>query len=139
MGRASRSKDQRHLHKLFDGRITAQELWRQTVIGTRLCGKCNTSRAIGTINMFCPAADFERRFPSVALKYATECGGRIPTVMFRVGDDMLPRHFVALPVIYFCGQCQAEMEKWAAHKPSYVTAEIRTGPEPDKVYGQVPG
>jgi hypothetical protein len=137
MGRASGSKDQRHLHKLFNGRTTAQELWRRTLLTGKFCGKCRTAAAIGTINMWCPAEDFERLFPRIALQYATELEGKIPYVMFKSSGEA--RKFVALPVIYFCGACRSEMEKWAARKHSTVVAQIKTGPEPDKVYGQVPG
>jgi hypothetical protein len=137
MGRASRSKiDPAFTKKAFGGRITAKELWRQTVLPGKFCLHCRTAPAIGTINMFSPAADFQKDHPRLALQYATECGGRIPYVQFNVNGEA--RNFVALPVLYFCGLCRKDMEKFAAHKPSYVVAEIRTGPEVDKVFSQVP-
>ena len=136
MGHEAKVKaDRIHRRKLFNGRTTAQELWRQTVIGERKCMHCQVMRAVGTINIFWPVADFEKDQPKVALKYATECGGRIPYVQFRVCGE--PQNFVAMPVLYFCGQCRPDMEKFAARKPSYVLAEIRTGPDADKVMGQV--
>jgi len=138
MGEASRRKhDVIHRHKLFDGRTDAVSLWRRAVLNGHLCGRCRTAKAIGTINMFWPAADFERDQPKLAVKYATECKGVIPTVKFRCHGDI--RVFVAMPVIYFCQACQSEMERFAARAPSYVVAEVRTGPERDKLIGQVPG
>jgi len=125
------------LRKLFGGRTDAQSLWRRTVLHGATCNHCQTAKAIGTINMFWPAADFQKDQPKLAIKYATECGGSIPVVKFRVcGEE---RAFVAMPVLYFCGACQSEMEKFAAHAPSYVVSEVRTGPAPDKVIMQVKG
>jgi hypothetical protein len=136
MGRASRSKnDPAYFKKAFGGRTTAKELWRQTVLPGKLCLHCRTRPAIGTINLFTPAADFQKDHPRLALQYATECGGRIPYVQFNVCGE--PRNYVALPVLYFCGLCRRDVEKFAAKKPSYVVAEIRTGPESDKPFVQV--
>jgi len=137
MGEASRRKHEvLHRKKLFDGRTDAVSLWRATVIGNTRCGRCKTARAIGTINMFCPASDFERAFPAIALQYATECKGKIPIAKFKVYGEI--KDYVAMPIRFFCGACRREMEAWSAHAPSYIVTEIRTGPERDKIIGQVP-
>ena len=139
MGREAKINQAERIHrkKLFGGQTDAISIWRQHVLNGALCNHCQTNRAIGTINMFWPAADFEKDQPKLAVQYATECGGAIPLVKFRVGKE--ERNFIAMPVMYFCEQCRKDMEVWAAHAPSYVVSEVRTGPHPDRIIGQVGG
>jgi hypothetical protein len=135
MGKDAKIKTDRHRTKLFNGRTDAVSLWRKTVLMGMPCSSCKTAPAIGTINMFWPGADFEKDQPALAVKYASECAGSIPIVKFKVCGEV--RNFVAMPVLYFCGACRKEMEVWAAHAPSYVVSEVRTGPHPDHIIGQV--
>ena len=137
MGHDAKVKaDRIHRRKLFDGRTTAQELWRQTVIGERKCMHCQVMRAIGTINMFWPAKDFEKDQPALAVKIASEHQGGIPFVSFKSAGG-IKRNFVHMPTLYACGHCARELEKMLAKAPSYVVVEIRRGPGEDKPQVQV--
>jgi hypothetical protein len=143
MGQEARAKsDRRTIRKAFDGMMTPKEAWRMGVIRDRICMHCQTARAVGHTHMLWPADDFQKdaaRYRSVMATlqmYARENQGRIPYVQLK-GPDKWPRNYVAMRPIYFCGACQAEVEKLAARTPSYVVVEIRTGPDEVKVYGQV--
>jgi hypothetical protein len=116
---------------------TARDVWREQVLGGRLCTHCQMSRAIGTLNMFWPMEDIEADQPALVVKLALQHQGKIPWVEFNVCGE--PKKYVPLPVAFFCMYCQKEMEKWAAHAPSKVVCEVRMGPEESKVVGQVPG
>lgn len=119
--------------KNFDGK-PAQDVWRETLMRNHRC-KCG-ALPIGYAAMFCPAADFEREFPRLAIQYATENKGSIPIVKFNSSGTVRP--FVAMPVLYACRLCWAELEKMTAKRPSYMVVEFHKGPGQDKVVGQVP-
>lgn len=122
---SSKSKIERgYLDKSFGGKSTALEVWRETLMRGHHC-KCG-ALAVGSAHLFWPWADFERDHPKLAVKYAQENGGTIPVVKFRSSGSV--RAFVAMPVLYACGACFPELERFLAHKPSYVVCEIRRGP-----------
>ena len=148
MGKASRSKPANQpgfLNKLFGGRHTAEQVFHATVLANHKCAKCGASPS-AIIRMFWPAEDFQRDCPGLAIQMAADMarsapeGTRpsIPFVKFK-GPDGGARNFVCLPLMYFCGQCLPDAEKWAANKPSYVVSEIDRGPGPDAPLSQVPG
>jgi hypothetical protein len=135
MGKDARIRNERgYLNKSFHGRATAQEVWRQTLMKNHRC-KCG-ALPVASAALFCPAADFEREFPALAVKYATENAGSIPIVKFKSSGSV--RAFVALPVKYACQQCLPELERLMAHKPSWMLCEFHRGPAADRPMEQVP-
>lgn len=136
MGKTSQDRKNTpgYLRKLFQGRFTAQQLWQQTVMSRHRC-KCGAV-PVASASSFCPAADFERLFPRLAVQYAMENKGSIPIVKFRSSGSV--RAFVALPEAYACAACLPEMEKMMARKPSYIVVEFHRGPGQDKPVSQVP-
>lgn len=138
MGQASRSKSiPGYLKKLFGGRTTAQDIWRQHVIGKRLCNKCQAPATMEG-HLFWPVEDFERDQPALAVQIASQHHGGIPFVSFRSAGGV-KRDFVHMPTLYACGNCAREMERMLARAPSYVVVEVRRGPGPDKIVSAVPG
>ena len=148
MGEASRRKainQHGYLKKLFGGKSTADQVFHQSVLANHKCANCNRPPS-AIIRMFWPAADFQRDCPGVAMQMATDMAKSapdgtppcIPVCKFK-GPDGSPRDFVCLPLMYFCGQCLPDAEKWAARKPSYVVVEVDRGPGVDKPQSQVPG
>ena len=138
MGREAKAKSQHgYLRKLFDGRTTAQDIWRQYVIGNHTCNKCE-ARATMEAHVFWPVEDFERDQPALAVQIASEHHGGIPFVSFKA-PERTRRDFVHMPTLYACDGCSAELEKVLARAPSYVVVEFRRGPGPDKPQVQVGG
>lgn len=136
MGQASRSKVVAgYRKKLFDGRTTVQDVWRQHVVHRNLCCKCQ-SRAIIEGHLFWPVEDFEKDHPALAVQIASEHQGGIPFVSFRSAGGV-KRDFVHLPTLYACGNCARDMERMLARAPSYVVVEVRRGPGPDAPSVQV--
>lgn len=126
-----------YLHKLFDGRTTAQEIWRQYVIGAHTCNKCE-ARATMEAHVFWPVEDFEVDQPALAVQIASEHHGGLPFVSFKSSGGGR-RDFVHMPTLYACDGCSAELEKMLARAPSYVVVEFRRGPGPEKPQIQVGG
>ena len=136
MGREAKAKAERgYLKKLFDGRTTARDVWRQSVIGRHVCNKCQ-ARATMEAHVFWPVEDFERDQPFLAVKIASDHHGGIPFVSFKSSGGGR-RDFVHMPTLYACDGCSAELEKMLAHAPSYVVVEFRRGPGPEKPQVQV--
>jgi hypothetical protein len=121
--------------KLFGGTTTAQDLWRQHVIGRHTCNKCQ-ARATMEAHLFWPTEDFEKDQPSLAVQIASKHQGGIPFVRFRSAGGV-QRNFVHMPTLYACQACEAELERMCAKLPSYVVVEFRRGPGVDKIIGAV--
>lgn len=138
MERASRSKvAPGFTKKAWGGLRTARDVWREQVLGGRLCTHCQTSHAIGTLNMFWPADELEHDQPALAVRMALQHQGSIPYVEFNVCGE--PKKYVPMPVMFFCVYCRKTMEEWAADAPSKVVTEVRMGPDERRPFGQVPG
>lgn len=137
MGQASQTKaDRIHRTKLFGGQTTAQDVWRNHVLGAQMCNKCQQP-AVMEAHLFWPTEDFEKDQPALAVQIASEHQGGIPFVRFRSAGNV-QRNFVHLPTLYACGACSPELESMCAKLPSYVVAEFRRGPGADKIVGAVP-
>jgi len=132
MGRDAKIKAERHLRKFMGGMRTPVEEWQFRVLRGAKCQQCQTAPAIGQLLQFYPASDFQRRFPRLALQYATEGGGTIRTVKFKVyrdKDHWETREFVSMPVVHYCAGCKKVVSAWAARAPSTMVAEFREGPD----------
>jgi hypothetical protein len=137
MGTQAKSRAQRgYLRKLFGGETTAQDVWRQHVIGRHLCNKCSAPATMEG-HLFWPCEEFEKDHPALAVQIAQAHHGGIPFVSFRSAGGV-KRNFVHLPTIYACPNCSSELEKMLARAPSYVVAEFRRGPGVDKIVSAVP-
>lgn len=128
------------LKRAFGGG-SPREVWRKHVLRGQICTHCQTSPAVGTVNIFWPAEEFEADLPRLAAKMAIQSRGSIPFVEFKFDHDpnSLPKKYIPLPVVLFCEHCRTEVEKWAGKAPSYAVVEFRDGPpDSERVSGQVP-
>ena len=126
-----------HLQKAFGCVKTAREVWREEVLRGHLCTHCRTTKAIGTINLFWPADEFEADQPTLAVKMFLRSPAGVPWVEFNVCGE--PKKYVPLPVAFFCAFCRKNIEQWAARAPSKVVAEVRMGPDESRMAVAMPG
>jgi hypothetical protein len=113
-----------HKQKLLGGRMTAEELWRESLNG--VCGFCGGPPAM-QIYILLPLEDFLRDHPQIAIRKAAQHEGRIPVVIFR-GPDGGQRRFTQALHAFACDLHKVGLERFAAKAPSYAVVHIDKGP-----------
>lgn len=121
-----------HRKKLFDGMVTADELYRAIAIRQK-CLRCKGPAAI-KIRVWVEVNDLEQKQPWVAaaIKNANPSGRYIPTTAMTYGQMVLVSEVAA------CDGCKAEAEKQAAKAPDWAFVEIDRGPGKDNAVVSVP-
>lgn len=137
MGHQSRIRQDRkaetiHRKKLFDGKLTAEEVHRGHFPQDAYC-KCGSTKVAICVRTFWPVEDLIRNRPEAAMALAAQHGGKLPCVDFTMGKH------VRVGMAYACDSCKATLERKAASAPSWVVVEIDRGPGPDKPVVQVAG
>jgi len=118
--------------KLFGGRFTSDEVWRQSLPSDARCGGCGSAKVAMRIRTFVPVDWLLKERPQLAIQIAAKHEGKLPCVEFTHG-----RH-VRVGDAFACDFCKRELEKQAAKAPNYVTVQIDRGPGEDKPIIQVP-
>jgi len=135
MGQEAKTRQARkqaviHRRRLFDGKVTAEELHRALAFQGR-CGECGGPPAIRA-RTFAPIEELHRRSPEFLIQLALRNEGRVPVIEFTYGK------FVCIGDAYACDLCRGALERELAKAPSWVLVELDNGPGKDRPIVQVP-
>lgn len=122
-----------HRSKLFGGRQTAQEVHREHAWTGGRCCVCNTGNIVIQLSYFQSPLDLVKHEPRIAaMLVETSDNGQLPTWKSKYGA-MVPYW-----TEHACSACQGQVERAAAHLPSYILVEIDRGVGADKAVSSVP-
>lgn len=126
----ARRRDVLHRRQLFDGRATAEQVFRQHLRGR--CSLCGGPPAI-RLRSIATVADLNAQAPQfLAAIAASRPGQPIPTFPTKHGPA------VVVGVAYACDRCRVGAERTAARGPSWIHVEIDRGPGADNPIVGVP-
>lgn len=138
MGADSRTKNERiHRRKLWDGKTTAEELYRTHAFPPDARCKCGSPKIAIRARSFMALKKLLAELPPLAMQIASQHEGRIPIVEMR-GPGNVPIKYVRIGDAFACDLCKRDLEKACAKHPSDIIIHIDKGPEPDRPVIQVP-
>lgn len=122
-----------HRSKLFSGKQTANEVHREHAWAGGRCCVCNTGDIVVQLSYFQSPLDLALHEPRIAaMLLATSENGQMPIWQSKYGP-MTPYW-----TEHACSSCQGQVERAAAHLPSYVFVQIDRGVGADKAIVAVP-
>ena len=133
MGEKKAREERLHRRKLWNGRCTSEEVWRQHLPQDARCGGCGSSKVAMRVRTFVPLDWLLNKAPQLAMEIAAKNEGRLHLVDFTHGKH------VRVGDAFACDLCKKALEQEAAKAPSHVTVQIDRGPGPDNPIVQVVG
>lgn len=127
---AKKRAEVRHFRKLFDGKMTAEEVHQSVALRDKKC-PCGLPALI-RCRFFAPVKDMVDKNPQFMMQLAAQHNGTVPVVETKHGK------MVRFSEAYSCTQHKSALEREAAKAPSWVLVDFDYGPGPDKAIVQVP-